>query len=60
MVDTTRLRGDEAKFGHGSRGTLGLRDGDADIVTKGQTHRFLPQSDGGVDNLNMEYAFMKA
>lgn len=48
LVDTIRLKGDEAKFGHGSKGTLGLRDGDVNVVIEGQTHQFLPQSDAGV------------
>lgn len=42
------LGGDEAKFGHSSKGTSGLREGDEDVATKGQTHQSLPPPNGGV------------
>ncbi len=59
LIAIARLKGDEVKSGHGYKGTWGLRDGDENIVIEGWTHQSLPQSNGKLDNLKMEYAFKK-
>jgi hypothetical protein len=54
------FKGDEVKSRHGYRGTWSLKDGDENAVIEGWTHWSLPQSNGKLDNLKMEYVFKKA
>ncbi len=48
VVITIRFWGCEAKPKHDFKGVGGLKEGNEDVKIESQTHRSLPQSDGGI------------